>query len=61
MKVRDLIAGLEALSAPELDVYFLDVEVQLHPVDGGTLDTEEGSGRQAVILAPHSLADEGGF
>ncbi len=61
MKVRELIAGLEALGAPDLDVYYLDEGEDLHQVGGGVIDTEEGSGNQAVILGPYPADVEGGF
>lgn len=60
MKARDLIAGLEALCAPDAEVYFFD-DGRILEVEGGLLDVEEGSGREGVLLTAESCRVSGGF
>lgn len=61
MKVRVLIAELEAAAAPDAEVFFFDghYTTQIH---GGLLDREEATGREGLLLTHRSCAgEEGGF
>lgn len=61
MKARDLISGLEALCAPEAEVYFVLGDSEVFQVNGGLLDVEDHTGREGVLLSGKTLAAEGGF
>ena len=59
MIVRDLIAGLEALGAPDAEVRFVTSESGVVPVEGGFY-TEEEIGH-FVLLMRRPCAPMGGF
>lgn len=68
MKVKDLIAKLEALAAPNADVYFLSEWDAADPygasshIDGGWAITPDGSDRQGVFLTDVNCSTwAGGF
>lgn len=62
MFVRDLIAKLEALAAPDAEVFFYDGHY-VTAIHGGLLDFEEGDiQRQGLLLTHRECAgQEGGF
>ena len=61
MIVRQLIAGLEALSAPDAEVFFVLGDAEVFQINGGLLDVEDRTGREGVLLSGKTLAAEGGF
>lgn len=61
MKIFQLINAMEALAEPQVEVLFYAPDGQVYAVEGGLLDTEEGTGRRALLLSPVSVVTEGGF
>lgn len=59
--VKDLISRMEGLAAPDAEVFFLTAEGDVHPIEGGLLDTEEGGPRVGLLLASVECISDGGF
>lgn len=62
MFVRDLIAKLEGIAAPDAEVFFFDGHY-VTAIHGGLLDYDYGDGpRQGLLLTHRECAgEEGGF
>lgn len=61
MKAKDLVSGLEALCAPDAEVFFIAGDGDVLEIGGGLLDIEEETGRQGVLLTTRSQRSNGGF
>lgn len=52
---------MEALASPQAEVFFYDGDGQAVAIEGGLLDTEDGTGRVALLLSSEPVVTEGGF
>lgn len=61
MRVFELINAMEALASPQAEVFFYGGDGQAVAIEGGLLDTEDGTGRVALLLSCEPVVTEGGF
>ena len=61
LTVKDLIAKMEALAEPDAEVFFVTAAGDVHTIEGGLLDTEEGGSRVGLLLVSEPVVTDGGF
>ena len=61
LKIKDLIAKMEALADPDAEVFFVTAAGDVHAIEGGLLDTEEGGPRVGLLLVSVEVVTDGGF
>lgn len=61
LRIKDLIAKMEALASPDAEVFFCDDSGHTYAIGGGLLDTEADTGRLGLVLCEEPVVTEGGF
>lgn len=61
LRIKDLMAKLDALAAPDAEVFFSTDSGHLFPIGGGLLDTNHGTGGLDLLLTQEPVVTEGGF
>ena len=61
LTIKDLIAKMEALAEPDAEVFFVTAAGDVHTIEGGLLDTEEGGSRVGLLLVSEPVVTDGGF
>lgn len=61
LTIKDLIAKMEALAQPDAEVFFVNASGDVHAIEGGLLDTEEGGPRVGLLLVSDAIVTDGGF
>lgn len=59
--IKDLIAKMEGLASPNAEVFFVTAAGDVHAIEGGVLDTEEGGPRRGLLLVSEPIVTDGGF